>query len=206
MDNNINALQNLYVAFGGNAEDVANCTTSVEVMNAISVLLGGEGGAILNPEAINNIAQVASGGGSVEVIDGTLAEPFSMEIASELCEKCNQSAPSAMAVVYVTTFGGVFPLVVQGDNDPSGRTIKIGVAGYTSGTAIGIAAAVYVLDNDLTQEPLDAVGLTLKALYSISTEEGHSVQDMSAVLANSSVTKTLIVRFKEPVPIVDENG
>lgn len=57
------ALKNYYVAIGGAAEDVENMTTTVEVLNAISVKMGGEDGAVLNPDAIENIAAVAGGGG-----------------------------------------------------------------------------------------------------------------------------------------------
>jgi hypothetical protein len=56
---NVSALKALYAALGGTASDVADATTIVEVLNAIAVLLGGEGGATLNPDAIANIAAVA---------------------------------------------------------------------------------------------------------------------------------------------------
>lgn len=57
---NVSALKALYAALGGTAADVADATTIVEVLNAIAVLLGGTGGATLNPDAIANIAAVAS--------------------------------------------------------------------------------------------------------------------------------------------------
>lgn len=69
---NPKALKDLYVALGGTAADVENLDTSVEVLNAISVLLGGEDGALVNPKAIENIAEVASGAGggsSISQID-----------------------------------------------------------------------------------------------------------------------------------------
>ncbi len=56
---NVSALKALYAALGGTAADVADATTIVEVLNAIAVLLGGTGGATLNPVAIANIAAVA---------------------------------------------------------------------------------------------------------------------------------------------------
>lgn len=55
---NVTALKALYTALGGTA-DLTAADTSVEVLNAISTLLGGEGGATLNPVAIANIAAVA---------------------------------------------------------------------------------------------------------------------------------------------------
>ena len=56
---NVKALQALYVALGGTASDVANCTTIVEVLNAIAAKYDGESDAIINPDAIANIAAVA---------------------------------------------------------------------------------------------------------------------------------------------------
>ena len=56
---NVEALQSLYAALGGIAADVANASTSVEVLNAIAAKYDGESDAILNPEAIANIADVA---------------------------------------------------------------------------------------------------------------------------------------------------
>lgn len=56
---NVEALQTLYVALGGDADDVANASTSVEVLNAIATLFDGDDDAIINPDAIANIAAVA---------------------------------------------------------------------------------------------------------------------------------------------------
>ena len=36
MDNNIKALQNLYVALGGDADDVADVNTNADMINAIA--------------------------------------------------------------------------------------------------------------------------------------------------------------------------
>lgn len=57
---NVEALQALYAALGGTPSNVANASTSVEVLNAIAALFDGEDDAILNPEAISNIAAIAS--------------------------------------------------------------------------------------------------------------------------------------------------
>ena len=56
---NVEALQALYAALGGTPSNVANASTSVEVLNAIAALFDGEDDAILNPEAIANIAAIA---------------------------------------------------------------------------------------------------------------------------------------------------
>lgn len=61
MTNNVEALRTLYVALGGEASDVKNASTIVEVLNAIAVLFEGDGDATLNAEAIANIAAVAGG-------------------------------------------------------------------------------------------------------------------------------------------------
>lgn len=53
---NLEALKALYVALGGESATVADCVTNVEVLNAISALSNGETGAVLNSEAISNIA------------------------------------------------------------------------------------------------------------------------------------------------------
>lgn len=69
MNTNVDALKNLYEQLGGDPADVANCSTSVEVLNAIAAKYGGAADAIINPDAINNIAAVASsiGGGSADL-------------------------------------------------------------------------------------------------------------------------------------------
>lgn len=60
---NVEALKDLYVALGGEAADVADANTSVEVLNAIAALYDGETDATINPVAIENIAAVVTGGG-----------------------------------------------------------------------------------------------------------------------------------------------
>ena len=55
---NVEALKALYVALGGDADDMANVSTIVGVLNAIATKYDGESDAIINPEAIANIAAV----------------------------------------------------------------------------------------------------------------------------------------------------
>lgn len=62
MKTNPDALKALYVAAGGDASAVADAVTSVDVLNAISVLFGGDGDATTNPDAIDNIAAVYTPG------------------------------------------------------------------------------------------------------------------------------------------------
>ena len=65
MNKNVDALKNLYVQLGGEAEDVQDCSTIVEVLNVIAGKYEGETDATKNPDAIDNIAAVAEniGGG-----------------------------------------------------------------------------------------------------------------------------------------------
>lgn len=53
------ALKDLYVALGGEASAVADASTNVDMLNAISDKFGGSNDASLNPDAIDNIASVA---------------------------------------------------------------------------------------------------------------------------------------------------
>lgn len=55
---NVEALKALYVALGGDADDVANVSTIVDVLNAIAAKYEGESDAIINPDAIANITAV----------------------------------------------------------------------------------------------------------------------------------------------------
>lgn len=47
MDGNVDALKNLFLAFGGSEETVAGMTTSAEVINAIATHISGGGAAEL---------------------------------------------------------------------------------------------------------------------------------------------------------------
>lgn len=73
---NVEALKSLYVALGGEINDVKNCTTSVEVLNAISDKYEGASDAVLNPDAIKNIADVAdniAGSGDFSTAEVTIS-------------------------------------------------------------------------------------------------------------------------------------
>lgn len=58
--NNVEALKALYVALGGSADNVANATLIVDVLNEIAKLYSGSYNATQNAEAIANITAVAS--------------------------------------------------------------------------------------------------------------------------------------------------
>lgn len=57
---NVESLKTLFEAIGGDPSDVAETSTIVGVLNAISGVLGGATNATTNAEAIANIAAVAS--------------------------------------------------------------------------------------------------------------------------------------------------
>lgn len=75
MANITDALKNLYVAFGGNADDVSTFSNITDVLNAITTQLGGDENATLISEAIRNIIPVVPSGGGTEIdslIDKTI--------------------------------------------------------------------------------------------------------------------------------------
>lgn len=60
---NLDALTYLYEKVGGDPADLPELPTNLDLLNAIAVKLGGEGGAQNNAIAIFNIAEVANSGG-----------------------------------------------------------------------------------------------------------------------------------------------
>lgn len=68
MDNNITALQGLYVALGGTLADVANITTIPEMINAIATVVPSGAGASL--PAVTD----ADNGKLLTVVDGEWAK------------------------------------------------------------------------------------------------------------------------------------
>lgn len=57
---NVDALKALYVALGNSADDVADATTIVDVLNAIAAKYGSSDVATQNAEGIENITAVLS--------------------------------------------------------------------------------------------------------------------------------------------------
>ena len=64
---NVKALKALYVALGGDADDVANVTLIADMINAIATLLGTTGGQLPAVSAENNgsVLKVADGKWSI---------------------------------------------------------------------------------------------------------------------------------------------
>ena len=65
----VEALKKLYAALGGEAADVQNLDTNVAVLNAISAKYEGAADAVLNADAVANIAEAVGegGGGSSDI-------------------------------------------------------------------------------------------------------------------------------------------
>lgn len=72
---NVEALKALYAALGGSAADVADASTTVQVLNAIAAKYEGEDDATLNAEAIANIAAVASSITPAPTLENVTANP-----------------------------------------------------------------------------------------------------------------------------------
>ena len=60
MSNICDSLKELYVAFDGNADDVATLSNITDILNAIATLFSGECTATSISEAIQNITEVAA--------------------------------------------------------------------------------------------------------------------------------------------------
>lgn len=99
------ALKDLYVALGGDASAVADASTSVDVLNAIAEKLGGEGGAVLNSDAIENITAVAGNAGGVQWLaeyKGTGEDlSYTKEEIQALIDALRESEAS-VPIIYVT--------------------------------------------------------------------------------------------------------
>lgn len=67
MDNNITALQGLFVALGGNIEDVENLNTIPDMINAIATVASGVAGATLPAVTAEDDGKVLT------VVDGAWA-------------------------------------------------------------------------------------------------------------------------------------
>lgn len=67
MDTNVDALKNLYTAFGGSSDTVASMTTNAEVINALAALVAAGGGSILPA------VTAAENGKVLKVADGVWA-------------------------------------------------------------------------------------------------------------------------------------
>lgn len=67
MDTNVDALKNLYTAFGGSSDTVADMATNAEIINALAALVAAGGGSILPTVTSTENGKV------LKVVDGAWA-------------------------------------------------------------------------------------------------------------------------------------
>lgn len=75
----VEALKALYIALGGDAENVANVSTIVGVLNAIAAKYEGESDAIVNPDAIENITAVVGNISPAPTLENKTVTPTTAE-------------------------------------------------------------------------------------------------------------------------------
>lgn len=144
-----------------------------------------------------------------ERIDGTVAVPFSMDVAAEIHSKCNNIAPTAAATINVPVTGmGVLPCVVLaggGDGTNTMRALICGAAMPTSSTNYGMVTLTYSLDTESIDPetsqsiitPLDNVALVDKKVFGITTGgSSTSVNDLSTLVPTTATTVTFISRYE----------
>ena len=124
---NVEALKALYTALGGEASDVANASTIVEVLNAIAAKYDGDDDAIINPDAIANNAAIA---GSITP-DPTLENKTVTPTTSEQEIKAGDSYDGLGTVTVNAVTAAIDANIVAG-NIKSGVTI-LGVTGSYTG-------------------------------------------------------------------------
>lgn len=124
---NVEALKALYAALGGTASDVADCTTIVEVLNAIAAKYDGDDDAIINPDAIANIAAIT---GSIPP-DPTLENKTVTPTTSEQEIKAGDSYDGLGTVTVNAVTAAIDANIVAG-NIKNGVTI-LGVTGSYTG-------------------------------------------------------------------------
>lgn len=124
---NVEALKALYTALGGDAADVANATTIVEVLNAIAAKYDGTSTATTNAEAIANIAAVAANIPPSPTLEDKTVTPSTSE--QTITAGDNYDGLGTVTVNAVTA--AIDDNIVAG-NIKSGVTI-LGVAGTYSG-------------------------------------------------------------------------
>jgi hypothetical protein len=124
---NVEALQALYIALGGDAADVANCTTIVEVLNAISAKYEGADDATLNPDAIANIAAVAGSIAPDPTLENKTVTPATAEQTITASEGYD-----GLETVTVNAVTAAIDENIVAENIKSGVTI-LGVTGSYTG-------------------------------------------------------------------------
>lgn len=125
---NVDALKALYTALGGTADDVADNTTIVGVLNAIATLLGSAAAAATtNADAIANIAAVASGAVAPALQDRTITPSTSKQTV-----KKTSDSYYGLGTVTVNAVTAAIDENIVAENIKSGVTI-LGVTGSYTG-------------------------------------------------------------------------
>lgn len=125
---NVDALKALYTALGGTADDVADNTTIVGVLNAIATLLGSAAAAATtNADAIANIAAVASGAVAPALQDRTITPSTSKQTV-----KKTSDSYYGLGTVTVNAVTAAIDENIVAENIKSGITI-LGVTGSYTG-------------------------------------------------------------------------
>lgn len=124
---NVEALKVLYTALGGTASDVADASTIVEVLNAISAKYEGEDDATLNPEAIANIAAVAGSIAPAPTLQDKTVSPTTAEQTITAGEGYD-----GLGTVTVEAVTAAIDANITAENIKSGVTI-LGVTGTYTG-------------------------------------------------------------------------
>lgn len=124
---NVEALKALYTALGGTASNVANASTIVDVLNAFATMYDGENDAVLNADAIANIAAVAENINPEPVLQNKTVTPTTSTQTITADE-----GKTGLGTVTVNAVTAAIDVNITAENIKSGVTI-LGVTGSYSG-------------------------------------------------------------------------
>lgn len=128
MSNICDSLKELYVAFDGNADDVATLSNITDILNAIATLFSGEGTATSISEAIQNITTVAANINPEPTLeDKTISPTTSQQTITA------SSGYDGIGTVTVSAVTAAIDEHIVSGNIKSGVTI-LGVEGTYTGT------------------------------------------------------------------------
>lgn len=123
----VEALKALYVALGGDADNVANVSTIVDVLNAIAAKYEGESDAIVNPDAIENITAVVGNIAPAPTLENKTVTPTTSQQTITAGDGYD-----GLGTVTVNAVTAAIDANIAADNIKSGVTI-LGVTGSYTG-------------------------------------------------------------------------